>query len=204
MNFSILPLTDEAIAEALTVLRSGGSVVYPTETCYGLACDLTDRIAVERVFALKARPANMPVSALFPSIEAAKAYTQWTTEAEKIAKAHLPGPLTLILRIRPDAPKKIYPTPSGGETLGVRISSHPVAQALAAGIGGHPLSTTSANIHGKDAPYTLEEIRAQFQNEGLRPELILDGGTLPRKPPSTVIDLTNGEHVIRKGDVLLS
>ncbi|MDD4319589.1 MAG: L-threonylcarbamoyladenylate synthase [Candidatus Peribacteraceae bacterium] len=199
----ILPVSDAAIAEALEVLRDGGIVGHATETCYGFACDLTNRDAVTNLFILKARPFDQPVSGLFSSLEEAKKYVVWNDRAKELAMKHLPGPLTLVLPMNPHAPMalsivpttyNLQPTPS----LGLRVSSHPLAMKLAAGFG-KPLSTTSANLHGKPNPYGASDIAAQFEGEAVQPDLILDSGTLPPTPPSTVINLTNGGGVLRKG-----
>lgn len=187
----VLPLTSKTIDLAIFVLKEGGIVVHPTETCYGLACDLTNPSAVARLFDLKKRAPNQPVSALFPSQEEAELYSVWNSRARELAEKHLPGPLTLILPLRTDAPYQLYPTSTSVErstTIGVRISSHPLAQELVKRFG-KPISTTSANIHGQPAAYTPDEILSQFLDD-LPNILLLDGGHLPLRPPSTIIDLT--------------
>jgi len=91
----------------------------------------------------------------------------------------------------------------GGEdnTLGIRISSHPLAQALVQ-LFGKPLTTTSANLHGKENPYSPEDIQTQFANAPLKPDLILDSGLLPQNPPSTVINLADpSAEILRKGSI---
>ena len=226
----ILPAL-EGIAEALQTLKAGGVVAHATETCYGLACDLRNPEAVAKLFAIKQRPVDQPVSALFVSVDEAKKWVEWNDEAEKLALEYLPGPLTLILPLRkiyigkifplPPAPPpkgeggdisgSFSPSPAGGrgqgigETLGVRISSHPLAQNLAKEVGS-PLSTTSANIHGQKNPYSAEEIVLQFtggaQHAVPLPDLILDSGTLPPTLPSTVINLAAKDSpIVRKGSV---
>jgi L-threonylcarbamoyladenylate synthase len=195
----ILPISDEALREALTILTSGGVVAHATETCYGLACDLTNLKAVERLFAIKQRSTDQPVSALFPSIEEAKKYAEWSEEAEVLARKHLPGPLTMILLQRSNAPAPLWTTPQSDNeqratsqrttTLGIRVSSHPIAMELSRRFG-KPLSTTSANLHGKPNLYSAEEILSQFQGRKAQPDLILDSGKLSRTPPSTVVDLS--------------
>ncbi|MBI4129530.1 threonylcarbamoyl-AMP synthase [Candidatus Peregrinibacteria bacterium] len=191
-----MPLTPQAIDLALSVLEGGGIVAHPTETCYGLACDLTNPSAVARLFALKQRPGNQPVSALFSSIADAQCYTIWNTTAEGLAQKFLPGPLTIILSLRNNTPHAIFLIPPNEQRatsneqrhIGIRISSHPVAQELVERLG-KPLSTTSANIHGQPASYSPQEIVAQFPDDP--PDvLLIDGGTLPLRPPSTIIDLT--------------
>lgn len=212
----ILPFSDAALTEALSVLHAGGTVAHATETCYGFACDLTNPAAVARLFAIKQRSADQPVSALFSSLEEAKQYVVWNARAEELARAHLPGPLTLILPMRADAPTALYTVPMNKlravtencslkteNSLGLRLSSHSVASALAAAFGS-PLSTTSANLHGAPNPYSAADIALQFEGQPLQPDLILDSGNLPRTPPSTVIDLTKEvEKIHRKGDLTI-
>jgi L-threonylcarbamoyladenylate synthase len=141
------------------------------------------------------------VSALFPSIEAAKEFVQWNTRAEALAEKYLPGPLTLILPLRRSA-HPLFPTPEGGKTVGVRISPHPIASSLAL-LFGEPLSTTSANLHGKPNPYSVADLAEQFDHQPVQPDLILDSGILPPTPPSTVLDLTGkaGGGILRQGEV---
>lgn len=201
----IFPITPESMVEAVRIIQRGGVVVHPTETCYGLACDLTNVEAVERLFVLKKRPTREAVSALFPSIEEAKKYVLWNTLAEKLAKKYLPGPLTMVLKLR-EIPEGDLPSIvclPDQETLGIRLSSHPIAQELA-NKAGIPLSTTSANVHGKPSLYSAQEVRDQFSTESLQPDLILDGGLLPAALPSTVVAVRgNSLEVLRKGGIEL-
>lgn len=185
--------SDENIALAVDILRKGGVVVHATETCYGLACDLSNPDAVAKLFALKKRSETQPISGLFPTIDEAKKWVTWNDRADELAAAHLPGPLTLILPLRPDAPAKLYPMPSGGLTLGVRVSSHPLAHHLSTLFGG-VLSTSSANVHGEANPYDPALITVEA-------DLILDSGVLPVVPPSTVVDLTGSGGILRSGNI---
>lgn len=178
------------IAEAVAVLKAGGVVAHATETCYGLACDLRNPDAVAKLFAIKKRPPHMPVSALFPDAAEAKLYVTWNDRAEELAK-DLPGPLTLILPMRTDAPMLLHPTADDSAmTIGVRVSPHPTALALVKAFGS-PLSTTSANMHGNPNPYDTAAIAPC--------DLLIDDGTLPANPPSRVVDLTDpSERVLRQ------
>jgi len=195
----ILPATDDALTTALAILAKGGVIAHATETCYGLACDLRNKDAVTKLFAIKNRPHDKPVSGLFHSFEQSREYVIWNPRAETLAVEHLPGPLTIIL---PLLTKDIlFVTPEGGTSAGVRLSSHPFAQMLAEGFGT-PLSTTSANIHGHDNPYSIEDLLAQFGQASIAPDLLLDSGTLPRVSPSTVIDCTTDNlKNLRGGDL---
>ncbi len=199
----ILPESDEALTQALAILRTSGVIAHATETCYGLACDLTNRDAVEKLFAIKQRPRHQAVSALFSSIEGAKQYVEWPDKAEELARQFLPGPLTMILRIRDDAPHQLFVTPDGGGTAGIRISSHPFTMQLAQAYGA-PLSTTSANLHGQANPYSVEDLERQFGRVAVQPDLIIDGGILEEEAPSTIVDLTGtAPRIIRQGPLSL-
>lgn len=188
--------TGDWINEAVATLREGGVVAHATETCYGFACDLSSPDAVTRLFAIKKRSTSQPVSGLFTSVEHAKEFVEWNAGAQEL-EHELPGPLTMILALRSNAPYTLLPMPDGGKTLGVRVSPHNVALSLVQTFG-KPISTTSANLHGQSNPYSAEDIVAQFAEESLQPDLILDSGELPKTPPSRVIDLTgNVQKTIR-------
>ena len=189
---------DETIQEAIEVLREGGVVAHATETCYGFACDLQNPEAVTKLFKIKERPYDKPVSGLFATVDDAKEVAEWNDDAEKLAAEHLPGPLTIILPLF--EPKRFFVTPNGGTTIGVRVSSHPVAKALAMEFAA-PISTTSANFHGKPNPYTVADILMQLRENKILPDLILDSGALPPVKPSTVIDCTGDPVELRGGNV---
>jgi len=203
---NIVPNSPEGIQQALEVLRTGGVVAHATETCYGFACDLQNPEAIERLFAIKQRSPSQPVSALFESLEQAQVFLEWNTLAQDLALTHLPGPLTIILKQRTDAPHPLYVTPlatrnSQLATIGTRISSHPTAQSLIEHFGS-PIATTSANIHGEPNTFSTEDIQTQFTDEEHKPDLLLDDGPLAENDASTVIDVSEGVvHVLRKGNI---
>lgn len=198
---NIVPFTEAGFTEALSILKNGGVIAHATETCYGLACDLSNGKAVERLFAIKDRPMTQAVSALFESTDQAKSYVEWNELADELAAKHLPGPLTMIMTMRNDAPKKLFATPEGTKTIGVRISSHTTAQALVEAFGS-PLSTTSANVHGEPNPYSAQDIIDQYQDKALLPDLLLDDGTIPPNDASTVIDISTGKIVVLRAGPL--
>jgi len=191
----------ESIHCATEILRSGGVVAHATETCYGLACDLTNQNAVEKLFRIKNRPTDQPVSALFSSLDAVMGWCQFSARALEIAKKHLPGPLTIIV---PDKEgKKLFLTADGNPALeiGVRISPHAFASGLSKAFGS-PIATTSANVHGENNPYSVQDILAQFENREHRPDLVIDSGALKKTAPSTVVRVIGEDvAVLRKGDV---
>ena len=168
---------ERAVEEAVERLRSGGLVVYPTETCYGLGAAVDDLRAVERVYRVKRRPFDRPLTVIVADVEMWSRYAYITPEASKLIRRFLPGPLTIILWKKPTVPDLVNP-----DRIGARISSHPVAQALVERLG-KPITATSANLHGGPNPYKVKEVC-----EGV--DLVLDYGELPRRPPSTIVDLT--------------
>lgn len=194
---NILPASPEATERAIAALQEGLTVCHATETCYGLACDIQNQQAVENLFILKERPENMPVSALFESVEQAKLFVQWNDLAEELAQEHLPGPLTLVLPLQKHV--RLFATPSGTETIGVRVSPHPVATELVR-IFGSPITTTSANIHGQPNPYSPQEILSQFEKKESKPSIVIDSGTLENRSHSSVVDVTEGSvKILRRG-----
>ncbi|TSC97660.1 MAG: tRNA threonylcarbamoyladenosine biosynthesis protein, partial [Candidatus Peregrinibacteria bacterium Greene1014_49] len=163
---------------------------------YGFACDLNNLKAVSRLFAIKQRSANQPVSALFSSIEEARKYVEWNDQAEQLAQEFLPGRLMIVLLRRNNTPYALHPTPqSHSPTLGIRVSSHPIAMELVQKFG-RPISTTSANLHGKPSPYSIKEILEQYKDAPEKPDLILDSGPLPLRKPSRIIDCTGSSQTI--------
>ncbi len=199
----IIPESPEALAEALEVLRAGGTVIHATETCYGIACDLTNEDAVKDLFDVKQRPGYQTVSALFPSVDAAREYVEISPKAQELFRAHLPGPLTIVLSKKKNAPP-IWLTSEGAGTdalIGVRISSYPFAMKLAEAFG-KPIATTSANLHGKPNPYAVSDIQMQWADALLLPDLIIDAGALPVADPSTVVRAVGDVvTVLRQGSV---
>jgi L-threonylcarbamoyladenylate synthase len=169
------------VAQAAALLRAGGLVCFPTETTYGLAVDIRLPGALARLVALKGRDPRSPFALIAPGVAAARALAApWPAAAEALASAHWPGALTLVLPARPDLPAEIV-GPGGG--VGVRVSSHPWASALAAAVGGC-ITATSANPAGAPPAEDADAARAYF---GDRVDLYLDAGACPGGPASTVV-----------------
>jgi len=169
----------EKIIEAL---RAGKLVIYPTDTVYGLGADALNIDAVDLVYEIKQRPREQPISVLVADFDMLYKYAKVTPEQKKILEEKLPGPYTFILE-----PKEKMPVSDGN--IGFRIPKHwctKIAKEF-----GKPITTTSANIHGRETPSTITELRKTF---GGRVEVYVDGGTLSGKP-STVIDLTTSKTV---------
>ncbi len=184
------------LSDAITALRGGELVVYPTETFYGIGADPFSKAALKRLFALKGRGAEKTVALIAPSAESAFALAREVTPlARRLADSLWPGPLTLVMPARADiAPELVGP--SGG--VGVRVSSHRIAHELAAGFG-NPITATSANLSGHAPARTLAEARAAL---GQKVKVFLEGGTLAAQAPSTVVEVIGNEwRIIREGAV---
>lgn len=197
----------DAITRSAQTLRSGGVVVLPTDTVYGLAALPTVPGATDRVFALKGRPADVPLAVLCASSAQALALVDeaaLTAEARRMAERLWPGPLTVVLRRRPGLG---YALGRPEETVGLRCPAHALVQALAREVG--PVATTSANPHGRPTPPTAREVAAALGLDAAgggagAGALVLDGGPCAGTP-STVVDATTGEwRLLREGALSLA
>lgn len=185
-----------AIAEAATTIRSGGLVIYPTETVYGLGADACSDEAVAKVFAAKARPLEDPIPVAVNSFELAQRIAELTPIAELAFKKFLPGPLTVVVKAKPKKISKLVT--AGTENIGIRVPDHPVVLKLIEFVGG-PITATSANLSGKLAPIAIREALEQL---GKRVDVALDSGKCKLGTPSTVVDLSSGlPRVLREGPI---
>lgn len=186
-------------AAAVAALTGGGVVVYPTETFYGLGADALSEDSLRRLAALKGRDAGKPISVLVSSRTMLLEIVPPLSEtAERLMGKFWPGPLTLVLPAR----ACVSPILTGGRgTIGVRISSHPLAEALVAELG-RPVTATSANPSGREPATSVSQARGYF---GSRVDAYLDGGPAPAGPGSTVIELSGDRAVlIREGVIPVS
>lgn len=185
-----------AIGRAAEALRKGLLVIYPTETFYGLACDPRNPAAVDRIFEAKGRPERMALPLIAGDRDALVLCAgTLPDQAGRLMDAFWPGPLTLVLPAADDLPPRLL---GGGHTVGVRVSSHPVASALARAMGG-PIVATSANRSGAPPPSTADEA-AQALGDSVA--IILDGGSTRGGSASTVLDLTaDPPRLLRSGAV---
>ena len=186
-----------AVARAAATLRDGGLVAFPTETFYGLGAAATDADAVRRVFRVKGRAESKPLIVLVDSIAMAEGLAgEVTARARALMIRHWPGALTLVLRARTDLPRELT---GGTDTIGVRLSPHPVARALVRALGA-PVTAPSANREGAPPPTTAAEVLREF--DGVV-DLVLDGGVTAGGPASSVVDVTvEPPRVLRQGAVV--
>lgn len=182
----------EVINQAVKILENGGVIVYPTDTCYGLGADMANPKAVEKIYKIKNRDQNKPLSVIVKDIKEIEKYAEIDSKRKEILEKYLPGPITFILKTKSDRFNQ--------ETVGFRIPDYTITKMLANKFN-KPYSTTSANISNQPVCYTIKEVLDQFKNIKYQPDLILDAGVLDKKnPPSVVVDLVSlPPRVLREG-----
>ena len=188
--------TSDGIAEAADLLRVGVLVAIPTETVYGLAADARNDRAVAAIYAAKNRPAFNPLIVHLPDLAAVARLAVLTPEAERLAAAFWPGPLTLVLPLRPDAGLSPLVT-AGLDTVAIRLPAHPVARALLAQ-AGIPVAAPSANPSGRVSPTRAEHVLAGLSG---RIAAVLDGGPCAVGVESTILALDGPPALLRPGGV---
>lgn len=179
------------IEHAVTILRAGGLVAFPTETVFGLGGDPTQDAALARIFQVKGRETTKALSLLVGPSADLSAYAQWDPRAERLAAAFWPGPLTMVLprgHLARDA------LTGGAPTVGLRMPNHPVPLALLEAFGA-PLAAPSANRSGSPSPTLPEHVAADL---GMAVSLILPG-TCAVGLESTVLLLDGAPRVLRPG-----
>lgn len=187
-----------AIAAAAAHLRGGGLVALPTETVYGLAARADQTESVAAIYRAKGRPDFNPLIVHVPSLKAAQALAQFDHRAELLAAAFWPGPLTLVLPLRDDAPIAAAVT-AGLPTIALRCPAHPVMRAVLAA-SGLPLAAPSANRSGGVSPTQAAHVAASL---GTAVPLVLDGGTCAAGLESTIVALREGGEwqLLRPGPI---
>ena len=200
----ILPGTQDlsadpsGIARAADLLRQGLLVAFPTETVYGLGGDARNGQAVAAIYEAKGRPSFNPLIAHVASVQAAQRFVDWPDQAERLAAAFWPGPLTLVLPLRPGHGVSSLVT-AGLDTLAVRVPAHPTARALLAEFDG-PVAAPSANPSGQISPTTAAHVRAGLDG---RIAAILDDGPCGVGLESTIVGLAGDPALLRPGGVAL-
>ncbi|MEW6686558.1 MAG: L-threonylcarbamoyladenylate synthase [Candidatus Edwardsbacteria bacterium] len=185
----------EIIAHTAKVLKSGGIVVIPTDTVYGLACDAYNQKTIKRIFKIKKRAPQKSLILFCKREEISSLTSEIPLSAQKLMERFFPGPLTIILKASPVLPRWLV---SKNGTVGIRLPQQSFVLTLLEKFHS-PLATTSANLSGRGEPKSIEEVITNFWG---KVELILDAGSSQKTSPSTVIDLTREPAVIlRKGEI---
>ncbi len=190
----VLPANPPAIETASACLAAGGLVAFPTETVYGLGADATQGEAVARLYAAKGRPAFNPLISHVRDLAAARKLARFNADAERLAEAFWPGPLTLVLPRQPDCPVSDLAT-AGLDSIALRVPAQRTAQALLTAFG-KPVVAPSANRSGHVSPTDAKHVLADLRG---RIDLILDDGPCPVGVESTIVALLGEPTLLRPG-----
>jgi tRNA threonylcarbamoyl adenosine modification protein (Sua5/YciO/YrdC/YwlC family) len=180
------------IRQAAEMVRAGGVIVYPTDSCYALGCQIGDKTAMERMRAIRRVDARHHFALVCRDLAEISQYAKVDNSQFRLIKAATPGSYTFILEATREVPKRLM-HPSR-RTIGLRVPKHRVAQALLAELGEPVLSSTLI-LPGEETPLNeAEEIRARLEREI---DLVIDAGSCGITP-TTVVDLTGAQPVVRR------
>lgn len=186
-----------AIAEAAALIKAGQPVAIPTETVYGLAADATNGEAVARIYAAKGRPSFNPLIVHVPSLAEAETIALFDETARGLAERHWPGPLTLVVPLRPDSGVAALVT-AGLPTIALRVPAHPAMRDLLAA-AGRPLAAPSANASGGISPTRAEHVMSSLAG---RIPLVVDAGATGHGLESTILAVNDGRvRLLRPGPI---
>ena len=192
----IMPASAAAAGEAARVLAAGGLVAFPTETVYGLGADASNGRAVARLYQAKGRPAFNPLIAHVTDVAAAQTLARFNAEAERLAAALWPGPLTLVLPKAIGCPVAELAT-AGLDSIAVRVPSHATARAILTAFG-KPVVAPSANRSGHVSPTAAAHVLADLNG---RVDLIIDAGATPVGVELTIVACLGEPALLRPGGV---
>jgi tRNA threonylcarbamoyl adenosine modification protein (Sua5/YciO/YrdC/YwlC family) len=195
MILEINPLHPEPrkIKQVAEVLANGGIIAYPTDTYYGIGCDLFNKASIEKIYQLKRRSHVEPFSFICSDLKNISEYAQVTNYAYKTMKRLLPGPYTFVLEGSRLVPKIML---TKRHTLGIRVPDNAICLAIVQDLG-HPVITTSAtNPETKDILSTPQQIKEKL---GHAIDLIIDGGAVPGQPSSVISLIGDTPEVLREG-----
>lgn len=184
------------LKEPANIIKNGGIVIFPTETVYGIGVNGLNETAIKKLYEVKQRPINKPISLLVNSIEMIEKVAKDITEIEyDLIKKFLPGPLTIVLKKKDIVPDIVT---AGFDTVGIRMPENEIAQKLVE-YAGVPIATPSANISGKPSGTNLKEIMKDFNN---KVDYFIDGGVSKIGVASTIVQVIDGNPcILREGKI---
>ncbi len=192
----IVKADKNGLQAAVEVLAAGGVVAFPTETSYGLAADATNPRAVARVYRIKKRSGEKSLPVIVADLKMVEKYALLTSLAKQLARKFFPAPLTLVVKLRRNS--GLAKNISSNGKIAFRVSSNKFAAALSKKLG-KPITSTSANLSGKNSLFSVRGLQLHGVN------LIIDAGKLPRKKPSTIVDCTEKQPaVLRQGRIKIN
>ena len=180
------------IQKAAACLKEGGVIVYPTDTVYGLGCDIMSKQAVERIIRVKGRDPKKPMSFVCADLTHISRFARVSNVAYRILRRFLPGPYTFVLEANSEVPKMLL---TKQKTVGIRIPNHAISNALVRELG-NPILSTSANLSGAEPLADPREIQEVL---GKHVDLILDCGILNGEPSSVISLLKDEVKILREG-----
>ena len=183
------PRLIQKVAEAL---RDGGTIAYPTDTYYGIGCDIMNKRAIERVYRLKQRNQKKPFSFLCSGLKNISQYAKVSNYAYKTMKRLLPGPYTFVLEGSRLVPKIML---TRRRTAGIRVPDHPICLALVKRLG-HPIISTTATLADGQV---LSDPSVIYEALGSQIDIVIDGGSVPGGPSGVVSLIGDTPEVIRVG-----
>ncbi|MGE5456954.1 MAG: L-threonylcarbamoyladenylate synthase [Methanococcaceae archaeon] len=192
--YELHPLTPQMryINKAVEVLKEGGVIIYPTDTIYGIGCDIFNKQALERVFTIKQEAGTKLFSFVCSDLKDISKYAKVSDYAYRSMKHLLPGPYTFILPAAKEVPKKLW---SKRQTVGIRVPQHNIALTLVKELGNPIISTSVTNRKGETL-YDPDEIKSIFN---LQVDLMLGAGHLQGEP-SSIVDLSDDiPEIVREG-----
>jgi tRNA threonylcarbamoyl adenosine modification protein (Sua5/YciO/YrdC/YwlC family) len=185
-------ISGRMIKAAVSALRRGELIIYPTDTLYGIGCDLKNSRALEKLNRLKQRPRNKPFSFICESLSDVSEYGLISDTAFRVIRHLLPGPYTFILPMKSSAPRKMM---NAEHALGIRVPDHPVPLEIVRNFGG-PITTTSVNVATEEPLCAIGDLAPEFISAV---GVIIDHGPLENMP-STVVDFTGDiPRLVRRG-----
>lgn len=195
----ILKIIDSQVLDkAVQVLRAGGVVMHPTETCYGLAVDVRNKRALEKLYKIKGRDGKKPVSILVSSLEMARKYGEFSKKTLQLAEKYWPGPLSILVPRTKDLPEFVN---FGEKFVSIRWSGMKFCSELVRKFGS-PVTTTSANLSGQEPLYEADLSR--FGKLAVEIDLVVDGGKVFENKPSTIVKVDGDKmKIIRQGEISL-
>lgn len=180
------------IDRVVEMLHRGAVIAYPTDTIYGIGCDIMNKKAIERVYQIKQRPKNKPFSFICSDLKNISQYAKVTNYAYKTMRRLLPGPYTFILEGSNQVPKMML---TKRKTAGIRVPDNPICMALITTLGNPIISTSAAVPEGDvlNEPWLIEE------HFGKQLDLVIDGGPLTGEPSSIVSLIDDRPEILRQG-----
>ena len=180
------------IQRIVQILNDGGVIAYPTDTTYGLGCDLMNKQAIDRLYQIKGMSRDQALAFICPDLSDIAKYAVVENTVYRVLKRFLPGPYTFILTATREVPKMVQ---TRQKTVGIRVPDHPIAIAIVRELG-RPLISTTAGRHGAEPLVDPWEIDQEFN--GL--DLVIDGGDAGGTVTTTVVDLSQGDvRIVREG-----